>query len=158
MIDEIIIVDFGSQYTHLITKNLRNLKIYSSITNTIPKIIKNNVKGIILSGGPGYVEDIIEYDLDTINVPILGICFGAQYIAKCYQLEVKKQTQSEYGQTKINIIENEIFNQIFNTTKQLNVWMSHSDSIIANIYNIDILSLSENGSIAAYQVKEKPIY
>ena len=165
--DKIIIVDNGSQYTHLIAKIIRNhCHVYCEVVKNLPKEkFKNEwktIKGIILSGGP---QDIItqkasqHIQLDKIQCPVLGICYGAQFIANYYGATIVKEN-SEYGKTEIIIHSNNdsLFNQIPST---LNVWMSHSNSIVestSSYTHMNILSVTQNGNIAAFKIRDKQIY
>ena len=164
--DKILIVDFGSQYTHLILKNIRKLRVYCEVVEKLPTTQEDwlYVKGVILSGGPDAVPDTIDIDLKNINCPILGICYGAQYIAKYYGSMIQK-INSEYGKTLINI-DRELYNYpeatIFNhINSQIEVWMSHANSIIQNLsssLNLEVLSITSNGNIAAFKICNKQTY
>ena len=129
--NKILIINFGSQYTHLISNSIRKLNIYSEIVpwTHFDSISFKNVYGIILSGSP---KSVLEIDFPNIyinkiplDIPILGICYGAQLIAK--KNLGKIITKREYGSTEINIIHDDpIF---FNIPKTFITTMSHSDSI-----------------------------
>ena len=105
MNEKIIILDFGSQYTQLIARRIRELNIYSEIFpfNKIPEL-DSSVKAVILSGSPFSVtdENALIPDLEKIigKVPVLGICYGAQYIAKYYGGKVQRSEKREYGKAK----------------------------------------------------------
>ena len=99
----ILIIDFGSQYTQLIARRIRELGVYSEIqphNANIPDIVKNNTKGIILSGGPSsvYSKDAphISADIMNLNIPILGICYGLQLIMQLSEGKVAPATEREY--------------------------------------------------------------
>lgn len=141
--DLILILDFGSQYTQLIARSTRELKVYSEIhpyNISIKKFYKEksenyNVKGVILSGGPASIiakdsPKISKQDLDffTANkIPVLGICYGMQLICHIYKGKLHSSEQRQYGHTKIYIFkDSELFSGI---NSQINVWMSHGDSI-----------------------------
>ena len=164
--DKILILDFGSQYTHLILKTLRKNSVYCYIIDKLPVDYNEwkHVKGLILSGGPDCVPDTLEINLKRIPCPILGICYGAQYIAKYYGAKIHK-INSEFGKTKINIDPNVdgagmLTNNI--ERKQLEVWMSHSNSIVHNLdssVQINAFALSAvNNNIAAFKISNKQIY
>ena len=165
-VDKILIVDYGSQYTHLILKSIRKLGVYCDVVNKLPIMQEDwlYVKGIILSGGPDEVPDTIDIDLNRINCPILGICYGAQYIAKYYGSKIQKKN-SEYGKTLINI-DSELYNlheaTIFNhINSQIEVWMSHENSIVQNLSSslkLEVLSITSNGNIAAFKIRDKQTY
>ena len=169
--EKILIVDFGSQYTQLIAKQLRNLKVYTEIIpyNKLNELEINyiyesdvHVKGLILSGSP---HSVIDGNYPTINenlirlseIPILGICYGSQLIARIYGEEIEKKEIGEFGKQDIIIYDNENNNLLFDIPNKLSVWMSHSDTITTN-NNIRVLSKTENNIIASYKVKNKSIY
>jgi len=141
--DLVLILDFGSQYTQLIARRSREMKVYSEIhpyNLNIKKYFKEkseiyNIKGVILSGGPASVlskdsPKISKSDLDfliTNKIPVLGICYGLQLICHLYKGKLHSSTQRQYGNTKIYIFkDSELFKGIKN---QITVWMSHGDSI-----------------------------
>ena len=96
-IERILILDFGSQYTHLILKSIRKLKVFCEVVDKLPSTQEEwlYVKGLILSGGPDEVPNVLDIDFKKINCPILGICYGAQYIAKFYGSDIERKN-SEY--------------------------------------------------------------
>lgn len=162
--DKILVIDFGSQYNQVIVKSLRKLKIYSELVS-YKKInideIKNstNIKGLILSGGPSSIEDGNRYQINNeifeLGLPILGVCYGMQYIADFYSCEVKKTNIQEYGKTEIKInTENKL---TLNTPNLQNVWMSHSDSVIKISDEINILGQTKD-HIAIIKHKKLQIY
>jgi GMP synthase (glutamine-hydrolysing) len=166
MKDIILIVDFGSQYTQLIAKQVRKQKIFSEIIPyTSIKNVHNHerfffkqIKGVILSGGPQSVMDK-KYDLFDLNIfthiPILGICFGAQLIAKKYGEKIETNKYREFGSQNIFA---ELGRSLFDITNpQINVWMSHNDTITTE-NNIDVLYKTSNKVIAAFQVRNQDIY
>ena len=128
--NEIAILDFGSQYTHLIARRVRELGVQSSIyQNDVDSKKLGYAYGIILSGGPISVigSQSLDYDKNIFNlgVPILGICHGHQLIAKHFGGTVISGQTREYGIANINTQESNIFNDISDTT----VWMSHGDCV-----------------------------
>ena len=157
MNDTIIILDYGSQYTQLIARKIRECNVHSIILPFDCKetaINKYNLKGIILSGGPSSVYEKNAPKLNEIifnyNVPILGICYGFQLLVNYYNGIVKSSRNAEYGHANINISSNsKLFKGIDNKS---NVWMSHGDKvkeipdgwIITSKSDNDILSSSEN--------------
>ena len=132
MEEKILILDFGSQYTQLIARRIRELNIYCEIFpyNKIPKITKNYL-GVILSGSPFSVHDnnapIIEFNL-LENLPILGICYGAQLIAQNNNCEITKSKIREYGRAKLKFVDSENI-LMSGVEENSDVWMSHGDSI-----------------------------
>ena len=140
MIEKVIILDFGSQYTQLIARRIRELNIYCEIYNynvSKEKLIKKNIQAIILSGGPNSVYDknapkLSRYIFD-FDIPILGICYGLQLLIKNMGGKISKGSLGEYGNVNINIFKekfNEKQKNIFlNIPNELNVWMSHTDKV-----------------------------
>jgi len=130
----ILILDFGSQYTHLISRRIRGLGVYTEIVPFdigIEQIKRKNPAGIILSGGPQSVYEEnspkISKDILFLGLPVLGICYGAQLIAHVLGGKVKRANIGEYGRTRIFISkEDPLF---LNIPKTFNVWMSHGDII-----------------------------
>ncbi len=152
--EKIIIIDFGSQYTQLIARRVRELSVYSEI---IPyhkfQSINKNVKGIILSGGPCSVNetDSPSVDLSFLpkNIPILGLCYGAQLIAKIYGGEVVRSKNREYGRAKLNFIsDTSVLMDGLEQNSQ--VWMSHGDTIFKLPRQAKIISSTEDVKIAGF--------
>ena len=140
MEEKILILDFGSQYTQLIARRIRELNIYCEIFpyNKTPKI-KTNYMGIILSGSPYSVHDenapFIDFN-SFDNIPLLGICYGAQLIAKNNNCEIAKSKIREYGRAKLEFVDKE--NILMSGVKEnSDVWMSHGDSITCLLYTSD---------------------
>ena len=105
--EKILILDFGSQYTQLIARRVREIGVFSEIVShkiSYKEILKSNPKGIILSGGPEsvYTKKTLKIDTKILesNIPILGICYGMQLIAQHFKGKVKTSNKSEFGDTK----------------------------------------------------------
>ncbi len=135
--NKILVIDFGSQVTKLIARRVRELGVYSEVLN-IKELnkIKNfkSVKGIILSGGPATVTKKkfpnISYNIFLKSIPILGICYGLQLIAKNLGGKVKtKSKRREFGRVEIKRINNSILTKNFFVKNKNIVWMSHQDSV-----------------------------
>ncbi len=132
--EKILILDFGSQYTQLIARRIRENSVYSEIVPhniSIEKIKAHNPKGIILSGGPAsaYTTDAPQCDKEifTLNIPILGICYGMQIGCQLLGSEVTSSTKREYGKTDCKIHDH---SNLFNSLRDdITVWMSHGDQI-----------------------------
>lgn len=161
MEEKILILDFGSQFTQLIARRIRELNVYSEIHpfNKIPEIDKS-FKGIILSGSPCSVNDAnapgLLIDIQTLNIPVLGICYGAQWMAKQYGGEVSASAHREYGRAPLaNHSSSEIFKNISQTSV---VWMSHGDTITKLPSGFEPLAITENGSLAAFKINGKPVF
>ncbi|MEA2087683.1 MAG: glutamine-hydrolyzing GMP synthase [Candidatus Caldatribacteriota bacterium] len=161
--DYIAILDFGSQYTQLIARRVREAKVYSEIlpySVDLERIQKEPPKGIILSGGPASVyEDqapMCDKKIFKLGIPILGICYGAQLIAQFSEGKVAKTSQAEYGSVKV-ILDNQegIF---YGFPKEAACWMSHQD-LIENIPpNFEVIAQSENTKVAAIVNRKNKIY
>lgn len=154
--DYILIIDFGSQYTYLIKRRLRELRAYSKIVSpdniSKEEILSMHPKGIILSGGPESLYDKDSPKLDreifNLNIPVLGICYGLQLIAYLLGGRIKKSKKREYGRSKIFIKESKLFKGI---PEEINVWMSHGDSVDIPPDGFKVTSFSENGIIASIE-------
>jgi len=142
MHEMILVLDFGSQYTQLIARRIREQNVYCEIHpwNKIPELTPN-IKGVILSGSPFSVRDEASPrpDLSAIKgkMPLLGICFGAQYLAHHFGGEVLPSNTREYGRAHLTYVdENNILTGGMTFGSQ--VWMSHGDTIkkIPNNYKI----------------------
>ncbi|MDY6894475.1 MAG: gamma-glutamyl-gamma-aminobutyrate hydrolase family protein, partial [Thermotogota bacterium] len=105
--EKILVIDYGSQYTQLLAKRIRDLGVFSEVVQFDDNIFFNDVKGIVLSGGPDSVYDIDAPDISdeilNAELPILGICYGMQLMAKKLGGKVEQRGIAEYGKTKITI-------------------------------------------------------
>ncbi len=161
--DKIMIIDYGSQYTQLITRRVRELNVYAEIFPydvTKEQISLFSPKSIILSGGPSSVYDedayILSDDILNANLPILGICYGLQLLSHNLGGRIASKDRGEYGLSKVNFDNN---NEIFSGLSQSsNVWMSHGDEVDSVGNDWDTIAESDNGIIAALQYKKKPFY
>ena len=155
----IMIIDFGSQYTKLIARRVREQKIYSEILhhNTSAEEINNlNPAAIILSGGPSSVFDSSALEIDpkifSLPIPILGICYGLQLLAHNYGGLVETKENGEYGLSKLSVDNtNKIFLKI---PKNINVWMSHMDQVTQVPEGWKVIAKSSNDVIAAISNKD----
>jgi len=160
---EILIIDFGSQYTQLIARRVREFKVYSEIipcTAPFAEIKKRKPAGIILSGGPSSVFDenapTINIELFNLGIPVLGICYGMQLITHLLGGKITKAEKREYGKAILKIDDfSDIFNEIPDETV---VWMSHADKIIEMPHGFIRLVHTENSSYAAIADRNKKIY
>ena len=164
--DLILILDFGSQYTQLIARRIRELGIFSLVEPyniSINKIRELNPKGIVLSGGPNSVNFSKTLrprkDIFNLKIPILGICYGMQLIAKEFGGTVIKSTKKEFGHSifKINKKIN-LFNGCYNNLKQYGVWMSHADKVDKLPKGFIAIGSSTNSKIAAICSSEMNIF
>ncbi len=159
MHEMILILDFGSQYTQLIARRIRELNVYCEIHpwNKIPKI-ESNVKGVILSGSPFSVRDASSPlpDLTEIKgkTPLLGVCFGAQFLAHHFGGEVLPSSTREYGRANLSFVDsNNILTKGMSNDSQ--VWMSHGDTIARIPSNYSIISSTKDVEIAGYAVNDE---
>ncbi len=160
----ILVLDFGSQYTQLIAKRLRENGVYSEIVpynETIENIKARTPKGIILSGGPASVYAIDAYhpsiEIFELGLPILGICYGMQLISQHFGGSVIPANHHEYGKAKLKIEDETsiIFKNIINDEV---VWMSHGDKVEKLPNEFNVIGTSENSPYAAIANKNKNIY
>jgi len=159
----IAILDFGSQYTQLIARRIREAKVYSEIFPyyiNLEKIRQDPPKGVILSGGPASVyEDhapVCDKKIFELGIPILGICYGAQLIAQFSGGKVIKTSQAEYG--RVNIILDNQEDIFYGFPVNTSCWMSHQDLIENLPPNFKVIAQSENTEVAAMANKEKRFY
>ena len=154
---KILVVDFGSQYTQLIARRLRELNVYSEVCpwDEIPNL--DSVDGFVLSGGPesSNIEGNpnISSNIFETKKPILGICYGMQVLAFQEGGEIQNEGNKEFGYAKINLSnQTSLF---INTSDSIDVWMSHGDKVISLPEGYETLASSDNSPIAAYQNLEK---
>lgn len=154
MQDSILILDFGSQYTQLIARRVREMEVYSEIKpfNQVPKDL-SNFKGVILSGSPFSVQDenALKVDLSEIlgRLPVLGICYGAQYIAQSLGGKVEKSDKREYGKASLEIVSDQ--SKLFDGVEMNSqVWMSHADTITKIPEGFEVLAKTNDIPIAAF--------
>jgi GMP synthase (glutamine-hydrolysing) len=161
--ERILIIDFGSQFTQLITRRVREANVYSEIHShniTFDEVKRFNPSGIILSGGPMSVYDANAPDLDEqilkINVPVLGICYGLQLISKKMGGKVEPARDREYGRAILNIVETSPL--LANVSIQSKVWMSHGDYLTELPKGFKIIANSDHSPIGAAANEKEKIY
>lgn len=159
----IAILDFGSQYTHLIARRLREARVLARIYphNKSAQALKTqNPIGMILSGGPNSVHNqtALAYDalIFTLNLPILGLCYGHQLIAKHFGGKVKPKKIREYGLATLSI--KPISPLLQNLPNRLTVWMSHGDSVIKLPTGFSTIGKTGDCPIAAFSDEKRRIY
>ncbi len=165
-LDKILIIDFGSQFTQLIARRIRELGVFSEIIShkkISNKNINSSVKGIILSGGPLNVYQINKYSFDKKiiekRVPILGICFGHQILSKLNGGKVKQSKFREFGLANIKKKKESILvKNFFNKKKENKVWMSHADQVSKLPKNFSVIASSQNSKFAIIENKSKNYY
>jgi GMP synthase (glutamine-hydrolysing) len=165
-LNKIIIIDFGSQFTQLIARRIRELGVFSEIISHKKiklKDIDKTTKGIILSGGPLNVYQMNKYSFDKkiidLNIPILGICFGHQILSKLNGGRVKQSKHREFGLANIfkkndSLLTKNFFNK-YNSKK---VWMSHADQVSKLPKNFKVIAASVNSKFAIVENKIKKFY
>lgn len=162
MTEKILILDFGSQYTQLIARRVRELNVYCEIHpyNHIPEI-DNTVKGVILSGSPCSVrdDDAPDIDLDLIshNSPVLGVCYGAQLIAHKLGGEVMRSSMREYGRANLSKVDTH-YDLLKEIEIDSQVWMSHADTIAQLPKELELIASTPTVEAAAFKHKEKDIW
>jgi len=161
--EKILIIDFGSQFTQLITRRVREANVYSEIHShkiTLEEVKNFNPAGIILSGGPMSVYDSDAPDLDEemlkINVPVLGICYGLQIISKKLGGKVEPAKDREYGRAILNIIETSPLLTDVNVQSQ--VWMSHGDFLTELPEGFKVIAKSDHSPIGAAENIARKIF
>ncbi len=162
MQEKIIILDFGSQTTQLIGRRIRELNVYCEIVpyNKFPKD-DDCVKGVILSGSPFSVYDASAFKVDLSDFrgkyPVLGICYGAQFIAYSNGGTVEPAGTREYGRAHLETFERE--NPLFKDVREhTQVWMSHGDTITSIPTNFKVIASTDKVKIAAYQVEDEQVW
>ena len=156
MQEKILILDFGSQYTQLIARRVRELNVYCEIHpyNKLPAL-DASIKGVILSGSPYSVrdKDAPQIDLSEIKgrLPLLGVCYGAQYLAQHFGGEVEPSKTREYGRAMLSLgdVSNPLLKHLSPRTQ---VWMSHGDTITRIPERFRIIASTDDVHAAAYQV------
>lgn len=166
MTEKVVILDFGSQYTQLIARRVRELNIYSEILpyHHLPEL-DSSVKAVILSGSPFSVTDqhALKIELDRLvgKIPVLAICYGAQLIAQHYGGEVQRSLKREYGKALLQRMyrPDELFSGIDQGSQ---VWMSHGDTIMAIPEQFELIAGTDSIDVAAFKAKtgffDHPVY
>ncbi len=161
MQETLLILDFGSQYTQLIARRVRELNVYCEIHpfNNPPEFT-NDIKGVILSGSPYSTlqEDAPKIDLTRIkgDIPLLGICYGAQYLALTNGGSVAPSEIREYGRANLSSINEDVLFAGVDAGSQ--VWMSHGDTITALPSDFEIIASTADVQVAGYKVANEKTY
>src|SRR5688572_14520196 len=159
----ILVIDFGSQYTQLIARRLRELSVFSEIlppTTPAAAIASREPVGIILSGGPRSVREegapTIDPDLLTLGVPTLGICYGMQLMTDLLGGRVEPAASREYGHAVVNLsAEGRLFQDVPASVK---AWASHGDFVAAAPPGFDVVATSVNAPVAAIERRDTAMY
>ncbi len=161
---KVLILDFGSQYTQLIARRVREAHVYCEIhpyNKPLSEIKRFNPKGIILSGGPSSVHDRgapkVSKALFGLGVPVLGICYGMQFMAKLFGGRVERSEKREYGPAYLTIDDTE---DLFYGFKEepIKVWMSHADGVEKLPQGFRAIAHTEKGVIGAMRDKERRLF
>ena len=160
--DKIVVLDFGSQYSHLICRRIREFSVYAELVPfdiTVEELTKLNPKGIIFSGGPASVYNsgapIPENKIFEMKLPILGICYGHQLIVNNYGGKVKRANK-EYGSSLLTIDDDSSL--LNGLGKSIRAWMSHGDEAEQIPKNFEVIGHTESAKAAAIANMEKSIY
>jgi len=165
MTEKILILDFGSQYTQLIARAVREANVYCEIIPfNKPIEYSSLLKGIILSGSPFSVNDekapIVDIESLIKKIPVLGICYGAQLTAKQFGGKVEKSNKREYGRAILQLEKEDPL--LKNLLPSSQVWMSHSDTISKMPKNFELLATTDSIPVAAFKFQNdslgKPLY
>ena len=166
-LSKILIIDFGSQFTQLIARRVRELGVFSEIIShkkiKITQITKDNIAGIILSGGPlnVYENDKFKFDkkILKLGIPILGICFGHQMLSKFLGGKVKKSKHREFGLATISKVSNSILTKnFFNKNNTSDVWMSHADQVSKMPKNFKVIASTKNSKLTIIENTKENFY
>ena len=165
-LNKILIIDFGSQFTQLIARRVRELGVFSEIVSHKKiklKDINHSIKGIVLSGGPLNVYQINKYSFDKkilqLDVPVLGICFGHQILSKLNGGRVKQSKHREFGLANVYKKNNSLLTtNFFGNKKSKQVWMSHADQVSKLPKNFKVVASSTNSKFAIVENKIKKYY
>jgi GMP synthase (glutamine-hydrolysing) len=162
--DGILIIDFGSQYTQLIARRVREAHVYCEIhppSRTVEWIRNWKPKGIILSGGPNsvYGESVPTADpaLLELGTPVLGLCYGMQLLAHLSGGNVKRASRREYGRASVTVEGGRLFRG-FGRGEETPVWMSHGDHVDVAPPGYQVTASSENSPVAAFEHTERPLF
>ena len=164
-LNKILIIDFGSQFTQLIARRIRELGVFSEIISHKKighKDIDTFTKGIILSGGPlnVYENKKVKFNnkLLKLDVPVLGICFGHQIISKAMGGKVRSSKHREFGLAEVKEIKKSKLTKDFFFKGKNNVWMSHADQVTKLPKNFKIIAQSKNSKMCIIENVEKKMF
>lgn len=162
-VERIVILDFGSQYTQLIARRIRELHVYAEIFpffTPIDELLEEQPAAIILSGGPSSIYDNnspkISPNVFELGIPILGICYGLYTIVDAFHGTIVSAESKEYGHANISVNNNSPL--FHNLSSNEIVWMSHGDKVVSIPNNFEVIASSENSEVASIQYLEKNIF
>ena len=160
MQDKILILDFGSQYTQLIARRVRELNVYCEIHPFSKFEVTNEIKGVILSGGPCSVLDEGSPDIDLSllgSVPVLGVCYGAQLLVNKNGGTVAKSDHREYGRANLKHVDSH-YDLLKEVEIDSQVWMSHGDTITNLPSNFKLIADTESIPVAGFKIEGSETY
>ncbi len=165
MKNRVLILDFGSQYTKLIARRVRELKVYCEIfpfNEDFQKIRDFRPGAVILSGGPSSVYEKkspkVDKEILQLGVPVLGICYGLQLIANLSNMKVEGAASREYGLSRLEIIEGSSSRLLRDIIQHSRVWMSHGDKITQFPEDFNVTGRTENSEIAVIESDKRRVY
>jgi GMP synthase (glutamine-hydrolysing) len=161
--ETVVVLDFGSQYTQLIARRIRELGVFSLIlpfNTNLQELKSNQIKGVILSGGPNsvYQENAPHIDAQVFNlgIPVLGICYGLQLVMHLMGGRVEASAKREYGKAEISLNKSsKLFTDVVDNST---VWMSHGDKVVNIADNFESIGNTKNSPYAAVEHKNLPVY
>jgi len=154
-----LIIDFGSQVTKLIARRVREMNVYSVIVppHEAMQALTKETKCIILSGSPHSVlaqnHPTIDQNIFEVGLPVLGICYGQQLMAKIFGGKVENKGEREFGKSQLNVVKNNKF-----ITEDSTVWMSHGDCITSLPQGFEVIARTQNAPFAAIANEAKKFY
>ncbi|HEX2722619.1 MAG TPA: glutamine-hydrolyzing GMP synthase, partial [Gemmatimonadaceae bacterium] len=160
----ILIIDYGSQFTQLIARRVREARVYSEIhppTRSVEWVREWNPTGIILSGGPSsvYAPGAPMADRTLLDVaPVLGICYGMQLMAHIEGAEVRRAGRSEYGRAEVRVTESSGLFDGFDETEEFTAWMSHGDHIESPPPGYVVTAASAGNPVTAFRHESRPLF
>ena len=164
-VDTILVLDFGSQYTQLIARRIRELNVFSVILPwdiSCEKIKSLNPMGVILSGGPESVTESntprVPEVIFELEIPVLGICYGMQTLAEQFGGQVSTSKNKEFGHAQIRLEKTSLLFDTFSSGSSIDVWMSHGDHVSTLPNEFNLIASTPSAPIAAMEHVQKPIY
>jgi len=161
----ILIVDYGSQYTQLIARRVREAHVYCEIRpppDSVDEIVRARPKGVILSGGPSSVYDedapVLESRLADLEMPVLGVCYGMYLVAVAAGGRVESSGEREYGRAEVEVLDATGVFDGFTSGERTQVWMSHGDRVTAVPQGSQVTGSSDNSPIAAFADPVRGLY
>ncbi|MBI3598910.1 MAG: glutamine-hydrolyzing GMP synthase [Nitrospirae bacterium] len=159
---KIVILDFGSQYTQLIARRIRESHVFSEVVScriSLTELLEKKPSGIILSGGPASVYEkeapLCDKKIFSLGIPVLGICYGMQLMTHLLGGKVEQSLRREYGRADIVISPSDLFESV---GVGIPVWMSHGDQIVRLPSGFEVIAKTENSEAAAIRARKRSLY